>query len=276
VLARGLAELLTRVSVRADDLTAEVAGRRVAATSWTDLSGKVAATIHSILHQGAKKTPDAAPAPELEAAFGRLLPHRMSPRRFAHSPEFLLVDGSVGGGSGPYLRLYFRLADPGEAEPVWAGVLAELEGAAVPYRAKILTVGQAYPRNDAMVVRLGFGEPSVDADIVSWVVSHGEPNPGHSPFTRPLGPGVAMAWEPDDPRPGRPKRTFGRHRAAAVTEGIFDHQIVHAEATLAQSVANALTEAGCDPLAPERNVSSPADWLYVRTRSAGGGAVAKP
>ncbi|QWF82523.1 T3SS effector HopA1 family protein [Amycolatopsis sp. CA-230715] len=171
------------------------------------------------------------------------------------SPGFLLVDGSAGAPRGRIVRLYVRLADPVEGRTVWARVLERLESAGLPYRAKTLTVAESYPRNDALVVYADAEDERTAAESVCDAASVVAPGSGGSPFAAPIAPGVSVASEPDDPRQGRPRQSFGEHRAEAVVEGILAYHQGEAGSDPRASVATALTAAGCDPAAPERNLA---------------------
>lgn len=180
------------------------------------------------------------------------------------SPGFLLVQGSPGaarhGGAG-LVRVYVHLTRPEAAAPVWREVLCALEALGVPYQAKVLSHRRHYPRRDALVVYLGDAHAGA-ADTVAHAVERcrdgaaGAAGIGAetSVFAARLAPGVAVAREPADPRPGRRGMSFGQHRAAAVAEGLLAHARAPEAGSREATVRVALLRAGIRPSAPERNL----------------------
>lgn len=183
--------------------------------------------------------------------------------RPAVSPGFFLVDRSASRGpipTGPTLRVYVHLDDVDTAVAMWGAVLAALEDLAVEYRAKISSVRRMFPRRDGLVVYLGPRSWHAVEEIMRAVVAVGDRSRSStSPFSRLVGPGVALAWEPYDTRPGMRGMSFGEHRAAAVVEGVLAHAS-SPEGRYSDrdtAVAAALREAGIDPEDPARNLGSP-------------------
>lgn len=173
------------------------------------------------------------------------------------SPGFFLVDGSRGScGPGPLLRLYVHLAEAEPAVEVWRAVLGRLEEAGVAYRAKVTSSRRLLPRRDALVVYLDSGAWHTVPDIVR-AVPPAAVGSAVSAFAHALAPGVALAWEPTDTRPGRRDGSFGQHRSLAVAEGIVDCAENGSLAELHTCVRTALRESGIDPSALFRNVGSP-------------------
>lgn len=184
------------------------------------------------------------------------------------------MDGVHGrpadGADRELLRMYVHLRYPDAAPRVWGALLAELAARSVPYRAKVLSRPWAYPRRDAIVVYL-------DADLADVVFPlaaavHRLPGIGAdtSVFARLL-PGLAVAWEPRDTRPGWGGQSFGQHRAAAVAEGVVRYATDRERTDLAQEIAVSLRGAAADPEEPARNHSSPglltATLLTLRSAS---------
>ncbi|MDX3228062.1 T3SS effector HopA1 family protein [Streptomyces sp. ME19-01-6] len=177
------------------------------------------------------------------------------------SPGFLLVDGVDGRPADradrELLRIYVHLRYPDAAPRVWGALLAELGARSVPYRAKVLSRPCAYPRRDAIVVYLDADR----ADVVFPLAAAVRRLPGigadTSVFARRLLPGIALAWEPRDPRPGWRGQSFGQHRAAAVAEGVVRHMADRERTDLAREIAASLHSAAADPAEPARNHSSP-------------------
>ncbi|MFF4369278.1 T3SS effector HopA1 family protein [Streptomyces sp. NPDC001594] len=125
------------------------------------------------------------------------------------------------------------------------------------YRAKILSSPGRCPRTDAMVVHLGADAWQLAAALPKALA--GLPGTGTttSILARRLSPGLAMAWEPDDIRPGYAHLSFGEHRAAALADGLIRHASACEPLSCDEAVGGAFTEAGIDPLSPDRNTGSP-------------------
>ncbi|UQX01777.1 T3SS effector HopA1 family protein [Streptomyces sp. RerS4] len=175
-----------------------------------------------------------------------------SPARPALSPGFFYAMGSREPRfDDELLRVYVHLTDAGRAPRIWGTVLERLEATGAGYHAKVLSGPADYPRRDALVVYLGsesWGACHTVADAVRDLPGTGSDT---SVFAHRLGPGTAVAWEPDDPRPGAGGLSFGQHRAAALAEAA-----VRTEAG-SESPHEAFSSAGIDPSAPYRNLASP-------------------
>jgi hypothetical protein len=197
-----------------------------------------------------------APGPALSAPGPALSPGQtlveLPAARLALSPGHYLVDGPTGRLHGaPILRVYLHLNDPAEAPARWHDVLTALNKADVTYRAKIVSTPAGYPRRDAMVVYLGPGH--WPAATLIRDTAGGRPGTGQelSLYAHPLAPGIAAAWDPDDPRPGHQSMSFGEHRARATAEALLRGT------DLATSLAECFTEAHIDAAHPARNQDSP-------------------
>ncbi|MGC4808915.1 T3SS effector HopA1 family protein [Micromonospora sp. DT228] len=177
--------------------------------------------------------------------------------RPALSPGFLMVSGSAGGVDGPgeVLRMYLHVTDSDEVAPVWQATLSALEEHGARYRAKVLSRRTSFARRDAVVVYLP--EPSWPHVATVARAVAGLPGIGDSTSSvaHRIGPGVALAWDPRDPRPGWQRMSFGQHRTAAIADGVLRH--VAGEGPLRDTVAAALRDASADPTSPARNLSSP-------------------
>ncbi|MBO4204806.1 hypothetical protein GSF22_02120 [Micromonospora echinofusca] len=173
------------------------------------------------------------------------------------SPGFYLCDGSAGSitGAGPILRLYLHLATADHAPGALAAGLGVLESRQVPYRAKILSLPGSYPRRDAMVVYLEQPAWPVLDDLVEALSGVPGLVDETSPFARRVAPGIAVAWDPADGRPGMRALSFGEHRARMTAEAVVDHAV--RGIPLAEAVAAAFLRGGADPAAPFRNTTSP-------------------
>lgn len=179
--------------------------------------------------------------------------------RPAVSPGFFLADGSRGNRprNGATLRVYVHLTEPVAAPAAWGAILTRLEHLELPYRAKVGSSRRLFPRRDGLVVYLGSGAwQAAEAliDVVAGLAGSGE---SVSAFAEPLAPGLATAWEPEDPRPGKTGLSFGQHRALAVAEGLTRHALGEGEGSRERAVAAALAEANIDAARPARNLNSP-------------------
>ncbi|MFJ8072860.1 T3SS effector HopA1 family protein [Streptomyces sp. NPDC096176] len=183
--------------------------------------------------------------------------HIPAPRP-ALSTGFFLTDGSRGRVTGSQmLRLYIHLTDAESAPDAWRTVLSRMEELELRYRAKVTSSLKHFPRRDALVVYLGADAWHVAGDIAASV--QGLPGLGSatSPFVRRVADGVGAAWEPDDPRPGKGKLSFGEHRCQVLAEALVGHAVRADGVAREAVVAEAYLNAGTDPLMPARNLDSP-------------------
>lgn len=193
------------------------------------------------------------------------------------SPGFWLVDGSRGRfpSGRPPLRVYVSIPEMDSAPRVWQTALRALEAGGHRYRAKVGSAARLYPRTDACVVYLDGGSPTTDDPDgpVGALLGALRDCPGlgdtTSVFTHTLAPGIAVAREPVDPRPGMAGMSFGQHRCHAVATGIID---TTAGVDLAARVRAALLAASVDPGDPARNTSAPAAAGGDSSGLDGGGA----
>lgn len=175
------------------------------------------------------------------------------------SSGFLLVDGSHGNGfanSRDVLRLYVHVPDPDQAVRLWQGMLTHLEAGRTPYRAKTIATPTLLPRWDGLVVYLPFAERHVVFGLAALIDQLAGAGAESSPFARRLGRGVAVAWSPDDKRPGRVGMSFGEQRSMAVADGLLAYALGKFT-TREEAVAEALREGNVDPRHPFRNLTSP-------------------
>ncbi|MFG2128846.1 T3SS effector HopA1 family protein [Streptomyces sp. NPDC048751] len=189
-------------------------------------------------------------------AAGQVVTLDVPARRPALSPGFFVVDGSLP--RSPHrelLRVYVHIERWEDAAPVWAKALGHLEDHGVAYRSKILSAKALYPRRDALVVYLGQEMwPQVPrlAEALRSLPGIGRET---SVFADTVAPGVAVALEPEDDRPGMSGLSFGQHRATALAKALLDSA---ADGTpLEATVFARFTEAGIDPARPARNSASP-------------------
>ncbi|WP_246576393.1 T3SS effector HopA1 family protein [Actinospica durhamensis] len=173
------------------------------------------------------------------------------------SPGFLYATGAAGGADGAnVLRMYVHVQDPAHGPALWHTVLSTLEARGARYGAKALSRPESHPRRDAIVLYLPQSAWSCVPDLVRAL--DGAPGLGEatSVLARRVAPGLALAWEPTDVRPGRTRVSFGQHRTIAVACGVVRHMSDGVD--LEQAVAEELNSAGVDPAEPARNLDSPA------------------
>jgi hypothetical protein len=176
------------------------------------------------------------------------------------SPGFFLATSSLPASrSGTTLRLYARLDAPEAASAVWKTLLDFLEEAHVPWRAKISSSRQLYPRNDALVVYLPRPAWRIARGCAQVLADTGLLAAGTSPFTHPINESVGCAFEPDDRRMSRRDMSFGQHRTHVLTEALVQHAVSAdpVQDSAGDAVAAAFIDAGIDPREPARNLSSP-------------------
>jgi HopA1 effector protein family len=168
-------------------------------------------------------------------------------------PGYLVVDGARGrpGGSGALLRLYVHVTDADLAPAVFHATIAALEARSLPYRVKICA---EFPRRDAVVAYL----PETAWRSLTGIAADLAGLPGlgaeTSLFAKRLAPGIAVAWEPADHRPGMSGLSFGMHRALAVAHGLIVHAGAPARVIRDAAVATALVDAAIDPADPYQNL----------------------
>ncbi len=203
------------------------------------------------------ETDGGASGPVVDWVPGDRITLRVPAARPALSPGFFLVDGSTpgSGSGGATVRLYVHLTDSQSAVSVWGRVLSHLEERKVPYRAKVLSSRLLYPRRDALVVYLDEEDRAAVAGLAEAVA--GSPGVGEetSVFTHRLGPGVALAWEPEDRRQPMQGLSFGQHRASAVAKAVLDSR--KSGNPVERELLSRFAEANIDPADPARNSTSP-------------------
>nr|WP_145487439.1 MULTISPECIES: T3SS effector HopA1 family protein [Streptomyces] len=186
---------------------------------------------------------------------GQLVTLDVPARRPALSPGFFVVDGSLPRSpQRELLRVYVHITRWEDAAPVWAKALSHLEKRGIAYRSKILSAKALYPRRDALVVYLSQESWQRVPELAEAL--RGTPGIGQktSVFAEPVAPGVAVAWEPEDGRPGMSGLSFGQHRATTLARALLDGATDRAR--LEGTVVTRFTEAGIDPACPARNSAS--------------------
>lgn len=172
------------------------------------------------------------------------------------SPGFFLIDSSAPRTlGGPVLRVYVHVTDAAAAPPVWATVVDHLERAGASYRAKVLSARSLYPRRDAVVLYLPATSWHLTDDLVDVLAGADGLGSPTSALARRLGPGLASAWEPEDPRDHAGGLSFGQHRASVLAHALID--AARAGTDPRATVVEAFLDAGIDPDDVSRNVGSP-------------------
>ncbi|GAA0993525.1 hypothetical protein GCM10009555_084290 [Acrocarpospora macrocephala] len=171
------------------------------------------------------------------------------------SPGFLLVNGSAGAEPGAHVRLYVGAETADAAPELWGAVLTRLEKLGVPYRAKVLSARDLYPRRDSIVVYLGSRAWHAVPDLAEAAAAAGGLRRDVSAYVAEVGPGIGWAWEPQDDRPGMRGLSFGEHRSHAIAAGLLAHAGQGGDR--GEAVTEALRAAGIEPDAVHRNADSP-------------------
>ncbi|MFF4944871.1 T3SS effector HopA1 family protein [Streptomyces rubiginosohelvolus] len=194
----------------------------------------------------------AAPVP------GELVQVALEAARPALSPGFFYVMGSraLPVPVGPVRRLFLHARDADAAVGLWAAALAALEDAGARYHAKVLSDEDDYPRRDSVVVYLHGDHAPAERAVAAAVRDLPGLGGDTSLFTARLAPGVAAAWDPRDPRPGRDGMSFGQHRSFALATALVDHAQGAGAGDLADQVVRAFRAAGIDPEHPENNLAA--------------------
>ncbi|WP_143250022.1 T3SS effector HopA1 family protein [Amycolatopsis sacchari] len=177
----------------------------------------------------------------------------LPPVRPCLSPGFQFVTGSRAPDfTGPPLRVYVHVADPGSAPGVWRAVLTALEAADVAYQAKVLARSGQYPRRDALVVYLPADHTGAARLVAAAVRELPGIGPETSVFAERIAPGVATAWEPVDTRFGLSGLSFGQHRSRVLAKALLD--AAETGQPPEEAIVPAFRAARIDPANPARNL----------------------
>ncbi|MEU1277922.1 T3SS effector HopA1 family protein [Streptomyces sp. NPDC005805] len=179
-----------------------------------------------------------------------------TPLRPALSPGFFLVEGTAPHRSAGLLRVYVHITDWTAAPAIWRTALHHLEDCGAVYRAKVVSSKYLYPRRDALVVYLDESSAHLAPGLAAVLGDLPGVGPETSLFTRRLRPGVATAWEPNDPAPAMRGLSFGQHRAGVLAEALVD--TADDPDAFPRVLRTLLVRAGVDPEDPSQNVSPPA------------------
>lgn len=182
-------------------------------------------------------------------------------RRPRLSPGYLTVDSAVGPcrSDGPVLRVYLSVSAAAAAAGVWRDALSEANRVGLAYRAKVRTTSADYPRRDGVVLYLDpTWRPALNGLIAGLAAVRGL-DPSTSLLASQVGPGVGVAWEPLDPRPGMRRMSFGQHRSRVIarTMATWARGQPGSRTDLRTALERELIDANVDPLDVSRNVDSP-------------------
>lgn len=199
-------------------------------------------------------------------AEGDLVEAQIPSMRPAVSPGYFMVDSSLGpgGAGGSLLRLYISLADPDEASKVWHDLLVALEESRTPYRAKICSQPEQYPRSDAIVVYLSETSRGLTRVVTDRMAACGGLGGPLSQFASPIASGVAAAWEPRDPRPSFTGLSFGQHRSLLTAVAARDVATGATSAPLDVALKASFDEGGVSSASLACGTSDPLPRLLIR------------
>lgn len=189
-----------------------------------------------------------------EATAGDVLTVPFPAVRPAVSPGYFLTEGSLGWTRGAQvMRLYLHVPTADAAVLAWQAALEHLEATATPYRAKVLTAAEFYPRRDSMVVYLEDTARGTAEEVARRVAALDVLAEETSAFAHRLGPGVATAAEPRDPESGFRGLSFGQHRATLLATALLAARGNPSDKE--KEVFATFTQHGADPAAPDRNLT---------------------
>ncbi len=147
-----------------------------------------------------------------------------------------------------------HLTDAKSAVQAWQFALSALEGRCADYHAKILSISSEYPRRDALVIYLN-GDDEGDVRALTRALTDCPAiGTSTSVFADELAPGIATAWEPQDPRPGQAGLSFGQHRCLALARALLAHANGPGCESPAAAIAEQFRLANIDPYRPDRNL----------------------
>ncbi|MEU6313483.1 T3SS effector HopA1 family protein [Streptomyces sp. NPDC047014] len=194
-----------------------------------------------------------------EPQAGDLVELSLEAARPALSPGFFYVMGSrpLPRPAGPIRRLFVHAVDGDATARLWAAALTALEEAGALYHAKALSDPDDFPRRDGIVIYLHGDHAPGERAVVEALRELPGRGADTSLFTERLAPGVAAAWDPRDPRPGRGGMSFGQHRSFALATALVDHAVAGGGADRVEAyVVREFRAAGIDPLNPQNNITT--------------------
>ncbi|MCX4880358.1 T3SS effector HopA1 family protein [Streptomyces sp. NBC_00847] len=171
------------------------------------------------------------------------------------SPGFFAVIGSKGWTpSASVLRVYVNVGTVQTAVQAWGLALEHLEETEAVYQAKVVSRANLVSRRDGMVFYLDAAAhplmPGLARKLSRLALPIEVPD-----FTQSLAPGISYAWEPTHDS-SQPRRSFGLHRARAITAALFD-QTADPHKPFAMHARERLIEFRIEPTGIHRNIDSP-------------------
>ncbi|TQS93973.1 hypothetical protein EU811_01945 [Arthrobacter sp. TS-15] len=139
------------------------------------------------------------------------------------TPGFLLALGAHGSvNPAAASRLYLSCSTAAEALEMWPKILGALAASGLGHQVKTLSSSLAFPRSDAMVIYMSAKHADAVASLVRPALRFftGRDAPA-SVFTHSVHDRLALAMEPNDPRPGYRGLSFGQHRSRVLTDALL-------------------------------------------------------
>ncbi|MCM0617874.1 hypothetical protein HAV21_07550 [Paenarthrobacter sp. MSM-2-10-13] len=139
------------------------------------------------------------------------------------TPGFLLALGAHGSmNPAAASRLYLSCSTAAEALEMWPKILGALAASGLGHQVKTLSSSLAFPRSDAMVIYMSAKHADAVASLVRPALrSLSGPDAPASVFTHSVHDRLALAMEPNDPRPGYRGLSFGQHRSRVLTDALL-------------------------------------------------------
>ncbi|MFI8569077.1 T3SS effector HopA1 family protein [Rhodococcus sp. NPDC078407] len=173
------------------------------------------------------------------------------------TPGFLFYTSRNGTGhANRPLRLYVHLTNGDAAVDAWQRCLTWAEDRGLPFRAKVLSRADSFPRRDALVLYAPTQMWNRLGDLARHLRAPASFASTSSVFATRIEHGVSAAWEPMDARRSAGQTSFGEHRSQAVARSLVANRHLTGEA-LSSRLAADLMAANIDPAHPHRNLDSP-------------------
>lgn len=214
----------TRHQDLADALIAEIPHRSIvqSASATTVPETTIQGVAHSVVDLAGVKV--LFPAPDVvRSPAGEVVGVRVPSWRNRTTPGFLLALGSRGFvDPRRAARLYIACDAAPEALEIWPYVLRALAASGLSHHVKALSSTLAYPRSDAMVIYVSASDAvSATASVAPVLRSLSRPKSSPSVFTRLVTDRLALAEEPNDPRPSYHGLSFGQHRSRVLADALL-------------------------------------------------------
>ena len=172
------------------------------------------------------------------------------------SPGFFITSGRDGSSrrAGAVIRMYLNL-QPAHALDAFTDLVTRLDEAGIPFTANVVDHLDGFDRPDCTVV---YGAREHLTFLVGAGVDVGRRHSGAlgrrvPAFTLPVGPGLALA---EDPQVGR-RQGFGRHRCGLVATGVLQAAVPGTVVGRLTGIRGALAASGLDLTRLHLNPGSP-------------------